>query len=357
MKLILTLDYELLGFGSGDVFKHMIEPTDKLLAICDKDDIKITIFFEVLEYLKIKEEWNSGNTMGYSKNPAEAIEKQIKEAYRNGHDIQLHLHPQWINAEYNDGWKVDNDYWRLPEVQKDNCAWSIEELLQMGKSKIEEIVKIIDPNYNCNIFRAGGYNVCPSAEICEAMRKTGFIADSSVIPGAYLDDGLSYYDFRASSVDQPFWIVNGDNLQNHSNEYIKGKSIIEIPVFSLPIKRIRKYDLQRMKNKLENRKHSIIQMRRKTGDRNIFEKIKYYLEQEVVTWDFSLFSYGKMKKFYKKAVKINSESQYNFHPFVIIGHSKELSYTKVLERFLRYANIDNVIFVTLSNCLETIRNG
>ena len=56
-SLIFTLDYELYGNGSGNVFTHIIEPTNKILEIADKYNAKITFFFEVVEYWKLKEEW------------------------------------------------------------------------------------------------------------------------------------------------------------------------------------------------------------------------------------------------------------------------------------------------------------
>lgn len=39
-----------------------------------------------------------GNRMGYDHNPVVAMENQLKQAYAKGHDIQLHLHPQWVDA-------------------------------------------------------------------------------------------------------------------------------------------------------------------------------------------------------------------------------------------------------------------
>ena len=58
MKTIcLTLDYELYGNGSGDVFKNIIEPTNQILSILHKHNIHISIFLEVVEYWKLKEEW------------------------------------------------------------------------------------------------------------------------------------------------------------------------------------------------------------------------------------------------------------------------------------------------------------
>ncbi|MGJ7024434.1 hypothetical protein [Petrimonas sulfuriphila] len=103
MNLILSFDYELFGDGTGDVFTHMIEPTNAILSMCDAHGIKITLFFEMLEYIRLKEEWSKGNRMGYTSDPIEAIERQIQQATANGHDIQLHIHPQWYNASFKEG--------------------------------------------------------------------------------------------------------------------------------------------------------------------------------------------------------------------------------------------------------------
>ena len=35
-KLLLTLDYELYVDGSGDVFKHIVEPTNAILDVATR---------------------------------------------------------------------------------------------------------------------------------------------------------------------------------------------------------------------------------------------------------------------------------------------------------------------------------
>ena len=100
MDIALTLDYELFGNGSGDMFEDVIYPTEEILTIYDKTNVKSTIFFEVVEYWKLREAWDAGNKMGYKKDPALAMKDQIIKAFQKGHDIQLHIHPQWLNAKY-----------------------------------------------------------------------------------------------------------------------------------------------------------------------------------------------------------------------------------------------------------------
>src|SRR5690606_37381847 len=171
-----------------------------------------TIFFEIMEYLKFEEEWNKGNKMNYSSSPAEAIKNQIIAAYKSGHDVQLHIHPHWINAKYeNDRWLPDNRYWKLTKVPlkgDKNFPLGLEELLKLGKESIESIIKPLHPEYKCNIFRAGGYCMTPSDKIIASLKNLGFVADSSVIPGAYLNNDYYYYDFQHVSSDLPYWSVN-----------------------------------------------------------------------------------------------------------------------------------------------------
>src|SRR5690554_355033 len=129
MKLILTFDYELFGDGLGNVFTHIIAPSNKILQLCDRHNIRTTIFFEVLEYIKLKEEWEKGNSMGYSENPVKAIEQQIQQAATDGHDIQLHIHPQWHNAKYVNGqWNLNLNNWRLGDFKGEN-KYAIKELI------------------------------------------------------------------------------------------------------------------------------------------------------------------------------------------------------------------------------------
>ncbi len=357
MDLCLTLDYEVFGKGSGDIFRHMIDPTERLLRLFERKTLKTTIFFEVIEYLKIREEWNSGNRMGYADNPAAAIEDQLRKAYHEGHDIQLHLHPQWINAVYEEGWNVDKKYWRLPLVNRKECGCSIEELLVKGKKTIENIIKPVDENYRCTIMRAADFNIYPSGEICRAMRKAGIIADSSIIPGAAANDGYSYFNYIGIPTNIPFWFVNGEDLEEVSTKYQDGRSLIELPIFSLPVRRFRKFDFHRIKVKMENREYALQRLKQKTGTKPFLERVRYYLEREAVPWDFTLSSYGRMKNSYRMASETATGSGYEFHPIILIGHSKEFVLENPLKKFIEYALGYGASFKTLSEVIVNIAAG
>ena len=53
----------------------------------NKHNIKIIIFFKVVEYWIIKEEQEIGNNMNYSQNPAREIKIQIINSLKSMHDI------------------------------------------------------------------------------------------------------------------------------------------------------------------------------------------------------------------------------------------------------------------------------
>lgn len=354
MDLILTLDYELYGDGSGDVFETMIDPTNNFLALCKRHGIKSTIFFEIMEYLKIKEEWNKGNKMNYTANPAEAISDQIIEAYKAGHDIQLHIHPHWINAKYEDNrWLPDSRYWKLTNVPltgDENFPLGLEELLKLGKESIEAILKPIDPDYKCNIFRAGGYCMTPSDKVVASLINLGFIADSSVIPGAYLNNEFYFYDFQHISSEMPFWWIN-----ESVDLPVKTRTdFVEIPVFAKKMRRYKKYDLQRIKIALKNKGSNLTKIKDKVEDRkSLAAKFNFFLQEESLTWDFCLFSSKKMNNYLKLARKISAQSSSGFHPFVLIGHSKEFLLPQVFEDFI-IKNKKELNYLTLKSAVERI---
>lgn len=345
MNLILTFDYELYGDGSGDVFKQMITPTNQILRICDKYHIKTTIFFEVIEYIKLKSEWNNGNKMNYIDDPILAIERQLQKAFRNGHDIQLHVHPQWVNAIYSKNkWNVDFSNWRLGDF---NVAqnYTIKDMLSEGKSVIENLLQQIEPEYKCEIIRAGGYNIMPSEEVYYAMLELGLKVDSSVYPGGFETGELSKYDYTKAPSDKDSWLVSPtDFAKESSNSYVR-----EVPIFALNQRRFRKINIDRVKSAYKNKKSSINTIKSKTINRSKLNKIKYLFEKEAFTWDFCLFSYGMHRKYFKYINKNLLNKRTNF---VLIGHPKSFTSDRAFIRMIHLAKRNNYSFVTLKSYYE-----
>lgn len=318
MNLVLTFDYELFGDGSGDVFKQMIEPTEEILKICNENGIKTTIFVEVMEYLRIKEEWNRGNRMGYGGNPVEAIKNQIRQAASDGHDIQLHIHPQWVNAEFGEGsWNVDLSNWRIGDF-KSESGYGIEELVADGKRALEDLVRPADPGYKCMAFRAGAFNIMPSNEVYAALKSVNMKVDSSVYPGGYEEGELSIYDYRDVSVAKDFWWADPHDIRKEAPEI---RDIMEVPIFALPKRRVHKLlNMDKIRSLLRKRGQAVSSVAKtKFTNQTFLEKVRFLLQKEAFTWDFCLFSKRLHEAFFHKI-----ERHYSDHrtTFVLIGHPK-----------------------------------
>lgn len=351
MNLVLTFDYELFGDGSGDVFEQMIKPTDEILRICESHGIKTTLFFEVLEYMKLKEEWEMGNNMGYSKNPIVAIEEQVQRAAQNGHDIQLHLHPQWVHAQWTaKEWKLDMDNWRLGDFS--STRYSIEELLAESKQVVEQVVRKVQPNYECTILRAGAFNIMPSDEVYKAMKKVGLQADSSVYPGGYENGRLSKYDYRNVPLNKDYWWCEPKDIRKSSAEH---KDIMEISVFALPQRRIHKLlNRDKLASLVFGGKKKISSVaQEKISKHSFIEKFRFLYDKEAFTWDFCLFSPQLHRKFFSY-IEQHLTAQRNI--FVIIGHPKSYQSARSLKALIKLAKKRNYRFKTLKEVHETFNH-
>ena len=350
-NLLLTLDYELFGDGSGDVFKHIVEPTNTIIDVAERYGAKITVFFEVVEYWRLKQEWESGNHMGYDRNPAEAMEQQVLDMISRGHDVQLHLHPQWVDAKWdNDHWVVDYKNWRLGTFA--SSSMTTKELISKGKTTLEEIIRSYFPDYKCYAIRAGGYNAQPSDEILNAMHEFGLEVDSSIVPGAKELGTLSFYDYSCSPNNLGYWFVS-EKLEEPGNE---SSDIVEFPIVSFPVVRLLKFmSLTRIKSIMLNRKSAQASFSAKTSSGGtsggIMSKISFFFKKEYQTWDYCLFPNWLHRYFLRKISR-----QAGRNAFVIIGHPKSLISPNSLDFLLR-KTVDKFKMLTISEFLaHSIKN-
>jgi hypothetical protein len=232
LHLILSLDYEIFGNGAGDVMRDMIEPTGRLLSICDRHGAKLTIMFEVGEYWAFERyDDRLRRALGYS--PAGVMKEQVAEAVGRGHDVQLHLHPQWIGAEYDQGvWQLRNAYWRLADLPgglgTEEQVTSITGALFRGKETLEDMIRPVKSDYACICFRAGGFYAQPSRDIIRAMKAVGLKTDSSVVKG-YRRTGPFAVDYSRVETDEAAWWTTDTEL---TDEGRPGENILELPVSS-----------------------------------------------------------------------------------------------------------------------------
>jgi hypothetical protein len=189
IDLVLTDDWELRGDGSGHMPALQFDTMDRLMAIYERHGLRGTFTVEVLQQLCHLEQGENDPAL---LDLARRWEDRVREAYRRGHDIQLHLHPQW------DGAVRDGGRWTL------KAPWSItqhppgrlREMLRAGRDYLESLLKPIDPNYRCVAFRGGSWSIAPGEHVLPALIDSGILLDVSLVGGLHYDNPMVRLDYR-----------------------------------------------------------------------------------------------------------------------------------------------------------------
>lgn len=230
-KIILTIDYELfLGEKTGSVRECMIEPTKRLAYILDKNHSKMTVFWDILHYYRLLQLEKRFLEL---KQDRLLIEEQISNLVIRGHDIQLHLHPHWLDASYNDGkWNFKYDRFKLHSLSNENKIDDINSIVgcvSISKKIMENLVRKVNPEYKVQAFRAGGYLVEPFDKIKDALFLNEIKIDSSVCPGSVNSNTFYSFDFRS------YPNIFKYNFESTPKNVVASGGFTEIPITTIKI--------------------------------------------------------------------------------------------------------------------------
>ncbi len=207
---IITFDYEVfLGSQTGTITNCVIKPTQYVLEILKGYNAKAIFFVDATWLLFLRENFPVDFQL---------VSDQIRDMIKAGSSVELHLHPQWLDA-CKKGEQIEfksfNNY-RLHSLTK----VEIEKLF--GES-VELLESITEQKVTC--FRAGGFCIEPFEKIRQAFETFGIRYDFSVAPGIYLRDGKVYdFDF-SKSPKLKFY-----NFQDNVNKPDPQGRFIEIPL-------------------------------------------------------------------------------------------------------------------------------
>jgi hypothetical protein len=129
------------------------------------------------------------------------IEEQILELARKGHSIQLHLHPHWLDAEYqNNKWTFNYERFKLHNLSVENNPKDINTILgciTITNNLMEDLIRRVNPDYKVTTFRAGGYLIEPFSKLKDALAANEIKVDSSVCPDLVNDNELFSFNFKS----------------------------------------------------------------------------------------------------------------------------------------------------------------
>ncbi len=347
MSIILTFDYELFGSGQGCFKKHIIDPTEQIRSILRKYDVKATFFIEYLELLQYRNNLDSSSSMACNNCLLlPKIEAQISSLYSEGHDIQLHVHPQWRGAVYDASQKSFNlnfDLWRFSDLPLKNqtpIIGMIETLIE-GKDYLSSLIN--NKSYKCHGFRAGGYNIGNLKKTVDALRTCGFIFDSSVYAGGYCDTYLSKYDYTSIDRNAPYYVGNKILEPSCRNK----KNLIEFPIFSHTKLSSDYYSLPRTFAFLKNKRFKSIP----TKSINHIKMIKSNkVKKSSTNWDVCLTGKTETYRFINDYIHSGIST-----PITLIGHPKDFTSFSWLESLLEHTK-NRFTFQTMTDAAEHMIN-
>ena len=344
-NLYFTLDYEIHGNGDGNPLELMVEPTYRLMNLLEKYNQKLTVMADVAEIRCFK---RYAAETGRDDYHVAEIEKQLRDAIRRGHEVQLHIHSSYFNAVYN-GHSFDQC------IEEYNMAAlpveRIDEMVGECVAYLENLLKPIKPDYKVWLFRAANWSTMPTENIYKVLVKHGITHDTSVYKGG-VQGGNVCYDYR-DAYDNLF--AYPASLQNINQRDEKGP-LIELPIYTemrpfwnfitpMRVFRMVRARFHRHKKNENSRGEEREKMNNKiNNDDNRKLSLKSFFRLSPLKMDFNQVNSRRLKRMTKNVMCRAEQAGKDNVDVIMIGHSKTfVPYNeKTLEPFLKWANNYNL---------------
>lgn len=365
IHLALVDDWELSGNGSGDIRRLQFEPMRRLVSIYNRFGMRGSFNAEVMQQITFRKYQDQHKEL---KVLADEWDDTVRETFRQGHDIQLHVHPQWQNAGYHDGrWKLTAD-WSILNYSRDEAF----HLLRSSKEYLENLLRDIEPNYRCVSFRAGAWCIAPSPHMLDLLVELGIAFDMSIVAGVKYDTRNIKLDYTGCEEDfLPYYPVMTDARKVSD----KVEPIICVPTncFYASRRQVLQHHLAKGVKKIRskiagpttvnNNGRSVEAYGEEWAQidgsltKRIYRKgIVPYLRGKHTISDLAQLDYPLMMEMLDSIRKRSRASGLTNVPVVLENHTKDLQNFSDLERFLEKAvESSDVRFVTLSELATDLK--
>src|SRR5258708_5665066 len=364
IHLAFVDDWEVRGNGTGDPRVLQFEPMRKLVKIFNKHGVRGSFNAEVMQQLTYRSEQEGFPEL---KVIADEWEQVVMESFRQGHDIQLHLHPQWLGAGYQGqgrgelggDWSILN----YPPQQ-------IRAMLVTGKQYLETLLRRIEPAYACVSFRAGSWCAAPSDSLMSILSELGFVFDMSIVAGVRYDTPQVKLDY--TPCQEPFLPYYPD-MRDARRVSRSVEPIVCIPTNTFPGPRVAlvRAAMRKVVRKLSTRNNGTVPVtsRGRSGDEwtnkgesgavgTAKKLLKRYLVGQTEIADLAQMNYAVMCQMMSHIRRKAARSGLARVPIILENHTKDIRDFSDIERFVAdVARSPDVKTVTLTEVAHGLRNG
>jgi hypothetical protein len=365
--LALTDDWELRGNGSGDIEQLQFHPMRRLVDIYNKHGIRASFNAELMQQLTFRKHQDQNPQL---KELADAWDEIIRQTFRQGYDIQLHIHPQWHDAQYENGrWHLTAD-WSLLNHDPN----SVYQMMAAGKEYLESLLRPIGSHYRCISFRAGSWCIAPSAYLLNHLAQLGIVFDMSIVGGLSFDTRNIKLDYTTSEEDFLPFYPQMDDARRVSRQPEK---IICVPThhFYGSRRQVFKHHLSTVWRKARQK---IAPAQAKTaglsteryyqewGQTNhaspinrIYDKgIMPYLKGKHLISDIAQLNDALLSEMLRAIRRRARRTGLARVPVILTNHSKDIEDFSPIERFIgEAAKAGDIEFITLTDLAQKLQDG
>jgi len=313
-QILLSLDYELFfGQQTGTVEHCLIRPTQELAEVAHRYGAHLSLFVDALYLQRLSEE---AYHFPQLQRDLDAIQQQLVYLKEKGHDIQLHLHPHWLDSSFNgEQWQLDTNRYKLHD-------FSVTQATAIVGSAKKILTDLIGDTVFA--FRAGGWCLQPFTHIASALLAHAIWLDSTVFAGGVSNDKDRCFNFSSAPL-KDFWRFSDD--PNSENNY---GPFVEVAISSMRVTPLLFWRMALTKKLLSNPDHKSF------GDGTSLSWDKNYYLQRLTRSTISVASMDGLKASLLSKAFHNKQTTNDKRLFHAMGHPKALTPYSLnqLEQFL-----------------------
>ncbi len=184
--ILIEDDWEVMGNGLGNVAQLQYLPSMFFMKAAKRLGIKMTFMVDVVQQLVYRDHMQSDYNIKLQKNLWDDTVLLMKSY---GFDVQLHLHPQWLNAKLKDDFFYLGNNWNFGRYSKEEQEAIIGESINY----LENLITPLDPGYKVIAYKGGSWGLQPSGNLLRNMEKYGIRIVMGVRQGMSLpSNGVDY---------------------------------------------------------------------------------------------------------------------------------------------------------------------